>query len=61
MGWIPRYVVMGGMYGGARCPAGDLQILVNKMENHAKNRAFWYSGRNTWNITSRLFRRQYNP
>ncbi|MBO7732960.1 MAG: hypothetical protein J6S67_10415 [Methanobrevibacter sp.] len=37
MGWIPRYVVMGGMYGGARCPAGDLQILVNKMENHATN------------------------
>ena len=35
--WDNRYIISGGMYGGARCPARDLQILVNEMENHATN------------------------
>ena len=35
--WDNRYIISGGMYGGARCPARDLQILVNKMENHVTN------------------------
>ena len=37
MSWTPKYIIMGGMYGGSRCPAGDLQILVNEMENHVTN------------------------
>ena len=35
--WDNRYIISGGMYGGARCPARDLQILVNEMENHVTN------------------------
>ena len=35
--WYASYIITGGMYGGSRCPSRDLQILVNKMENHATN------------------------